>query len=121
MDVKKMTDQELKDYVAGAYDVCVELMRRTRHYPKWEAISWDYQDTESAIKIASAICDGNEEYIEQCFVDIWDEAVIGTAGIDEEEYYENPEIPLWKREDWHWNEEDEEWEEDGDEDEDEAE
>lgn len=111
MDVKKMYEQELKDYVAGTYDVCVELIRRAGYFPEWEAIGWDYQCTETAIKIAGAICGGNTEYIEQCFEDLWDEAVMNTAGIDEDEYYENPETPLWKREGWRWNEETEVWEE----------
>lgn len=111
MDVKQMAELELKDYVAGTYDVCVELIRRTGYFPEWEAIGWDYQCPEAAIKVAGAICGGNAEYIEQCFEDLWDEAVMNTAGIDEEEYYENPETPLWKREGWKWNEEAEVWEE----------
>ena len=111
MDVKKMTEQELKDYVAGVYDVCEELMRRNGCYPKWKAIGWEYNDVESAVKIASAICSGNEEYLNQCFVDIWDAAVMSVAGIDEDEYEENPETPLWERDGWCWNKETEEWKE----------
>jgi len=111
MDVKKMTDQELKDYVNNTYDVCVELIRRAGYYPKWAAIDVGFKDCEGAIKVASAIANGYDEYVDQCLIDLWDESVIDAAGISEDEYEENPETPLWDRDDVFWNEETESWEE----------
>ena len=114
MDIKKMTDQELKDYVIGCYDVCVELIRRKGYYPKWKAVcNPPFVDYEGAIKVAKAIAEGEDYdgYVDQCLTDLWDESCIEAAGIDEEEYYEDPEEPVWEREGWVWDEESEEWEE----------
>ena len=111
MEVKSMSNDELIEYVGNIYDACVEFIKRNDYYKYWRAVyTAEYDDVQSAVRIASAILTGQHEYIMQTIEDVFDEVAMETAGISEEEYYEHPETPFWQREDWKYNEEIEEWE-----------
>ena len=94
----------------GTGSVCIELMKRNNYWKYWKALDYDFDNYEAAIKIGKAIVGGNDDYVMMCFGDLFDQIAIDLSGIDEEQYYENPDTPIWESEDWVWNEEDQEWE-----------
>ena len=100
---------ELEQYIENVYAMCVELMKRKGYYKYWKALDYDFDNYEAAIKIGMAIVVGNDNYVMTCFEDLFDEYIMDTAGISEEEYYENPEVPIWKNNEWEWNELTQEW------------
>ena len=110
-NVACMSYTELLERVNEIYDVCIALMLRNNYYKYWVALGYDFEYTEGAVRIGKAIATGNDAYVMQCFEDLNDEAIMQSAGMTEEEYFENPEVPIWKREDWKWNEAAQEWEE----------
>lgn len=109
--ISKMSENELRDYLNSVYDVSIELIKRRGYYKYYKALGYDYDTNVTAFEVASAInvCP-HEAYVMNIIESLWDKAVYETAGISEEEYYENPEAPLWKRKDWRWDEDEEEWE-----------
>ena len=109
IDVSKLTNEELVDRVKSTYDVCVEFIRRSGYYKYWRALDLDCDDYEIAIKIATTILTGNHDYILKIFGDVWDELVMDAAGIDEEEYYSNPELLPWNSPEWTYDKVTQDW------------
>ena len=123
--IKMMPNVGLKDYIDSIYDVCIEVIRRNGWYKYWAASGYDEMNPENAFWMARTIVfdPKDKECILNAFEELWDQSAMEAAGISEEEYYENPDVPLWKRDDWMYDEEEEEWkpiegsEDDSDEDE----
>lgn len=110
--IKKMTSVGLKDYIDSVYDVSIEVIRRNGWYKYWAATGYDEMHPENALWIARTIVfdPKDREGIMNVFGELWDQSAMDASGVSEEEYYENPDKPLWLRDDWKYNEETEEWE-----------
>lgn len=111
----EMTIAELNEYINGTYDASVELIKKTGYWKYYKALGYDYDTATVAFEIAEAIHNHiNEEHpcdaVIDHFNDLWDEIGMEMSGMDEDEYEENADDPIWERDDWKWNEETEEWE-----------
>lgn len=102
-DVKQMTIQELADLVSNVYDVSEEIFRRTGYLKYWAAIDCDYQMPDTAFDLAYTIATkpaGNEEdnhkLVMEKFTELFHQVGIDLAGVDEDEYWDNPDVPLWE-------------------------
>ena len=77
---------------------------------QWKAIMQDYRDDKLAKKVVKALeAEGNDAAID-ILTDAWHKVGIEVSGMTKKEYFENPDTPLWERDDMIWNEETEEWE-----------
>lgn len=77
---------------------------------QWKAIMQDYRDDKLAKEVIKALeAEGKDAAID-VLTDAWHNVGIKVSGLTKKEYFENPDVPLWERNDMIWNEEAEEWE-----------
>lgn len=99
------------------FEDLVDVIRENGYIKQWKAIEEVYRDEELAQEIVKMIQRGESaENIICVFSDTWHKIGIELSGMTRKEYFQNPDTPVWDRNDCVWNEETEEWEDALDED-----
>ena len=113
-NVNEMNLDELYSYIGNVYDVSVELIKKAGYWKYYKALGYDYDTATTAFEVAQTIySDRNAKYpsdaVLACVESLWNESGMEMAGMDEDEWDESGDAPLWENPDWEWDEESEEW------------